>query len=46
MLPNIYQVSIFPKSTKKTVLKEIKNLEISKAVQDSDIPVKTFEGHS
>ena len=38
--PNIYQIYIFLKTTKKSVKKEIKNLEISKTVQDSDMPVK------
>ena len=42
VLPNIYQVSIFPK-LRKTVIKEIKNLEISESVQDPDIPVKILK---
>lgn len=42
MLPNIYKVSIFPKLTKKTVIKGIKNLEVSSGVQDAGVPKKVL----
>lgn len=42
MLPNIYKVSIFPKLTKKNFIKEIKNLEVSNAVQDAGVPKKVL----
>ena len=42
VLPNIYKVSIFPKLTKKTVIKGIKNLEVSSGVQDAGVPKKVL----
>ena len=53
MLPNMYQVFIFPTKyvtsfyfsqvDKNTIKNEIKNLEISKAIQDSGITVKCLK---
>ena len=42
VLPNIYKVSIFPKLTKKNFIKEIKNLEVSNAVQNAGVPKKVL----